>query len=180
MRLEDTDQKIPPGILLAEDDDEMRSLLAWALRKHGFEITECSDGLSLLNHLDSFFSGEHPEGIDLIISDVRMPGFTGLEILEGLTDFGIVPPMILITAFGDEETHAIAERLGAVAMLDKPFDLEDLLSIVDDIMFTRTPQGIRRSLSYFDRNKKHGRQPRSLRRRENDVFTRTGGASDQV
>ena len=66
--------------------------------------------------------------IDLIVTDIRMPGQTGLSIVEGLRN-GSKPgswriPVMLMTAFGDAETHAEAKRLGAV-IFDKPFDLDD-------------------------------------------------------
>jgi two-component system response regulator (stage 0 sporulation protein F) len=123
------------GILLAEDDEEMRSLLALMLRKEGYRVTECPDGLSLLDTLSSFFlpSEEH-KIFDLIISDIRMPGVTGMEILMGANELDNFPPIILITAFGDKETHIQAERLGAAALFDKPFDIDDMLKKVRAIL----------------------------------------------
>jgi len=123
------------SILLAEDDKEMRSLLALMLKKEGYQVCECTDGLSLLDMLASFFlpSEEH-EHFDLIISDIRMPGVTGMEILMGSNELDNFPPMILITAFGDKETHLQAERLGAVALFDKPFDIDEMLKTVRTIL----------------------------------------------
>lgn len=122
-----------PRILLAEDDKEMRSLLARALRRAGYEISECPDGIALLDYLFHLLPAKN-ENIDLIISDIWMGGVTGLEVLEGLHDRDEFPPMILITAFGDQETHAKARRLGAVAMFDKPFDTDDLLAVVREFV----------------------------------------------
>ena len=120
-----------PHVLLAEDDKEMRSLLAVALRRAGYGVTECSNGIELLEHLGSFIlPDEDYEVIDLVISDIRMPGVTGLEILEGLSRHGSFPPFILITAFGDVETHARAKYWGALATFDKPFDVDDLVAKV--------------------------------------------------
>ncbi|MGH7494017.1 MAG: response regulator [bacterium] len=124
-----------PHILLAEDDKEMRALLAGALRRAGYWITECGDGIELLEHLASFIlPDEEHEKVDLVISDIRMPGLTGLEILQGLSRRGDFPPFILITAFGDVETHATAEYYGALAMFDKPFDVDDLVAKVQKVM----------------------------------------------
>ncbi len=122
---------VSPHILLAEDDKEMRALLAVALRRAGYKITECGNGVELLEHLGSFIlpDQEH-EQVDLVISDIRMPGLTGLEILEGLSKRPDFPPFILITAFGDVETHAKAKYWGALAMFDKPFDVDDLVAKV--------------------------------------------------
>jgi CheY-like chemotaxis protein len=120
----------PGRILLGEDDDQMRSLLAGELHREGYEVVECRNGVQLLDRLYSFLLPHGREDYHLIISDIRMPGLTGLEILAGLADKPGFPPTILITAFGDDETHAEAERYHVVAVFDKPFDIEDLLAKV--------------------------------------------------
>ncbi len=115
-----------PRILVAEDDDEMRALLASVLRGDGYDVTEVSDGLGLLHRLmySKILFGDE-SGFDLIISDIRMPDITGLDFLAGMQDDEYIPPVILITAFGDMRTHAEAERLGAMALFDKPLDMDD-------------------------------------------------------
>jgi two-component system response regulator (stage 0 sporulation protein F) len=125
-------------ILLAEDDKEMRSLLALKLRKEGYQVCECTDGMSLLDMLSSFFLPmEEHENIDLVISDIRMPGVTGMEILMGADELDNFPPIILITAFGDKQTHLQAEQLGAVALFDKPFDIDEMIEKVRAILGPR-------------------------------------------
>lgn len=121
------------SILLAEDDHEMRTLLEHRLRKEGYDVEPCSDGFELLQHFGTF-SGDENNRFDLVVSDIRMPGFTGLEILDFIYDNGGFPPSILITAFGDEDTHTEAERLGVAAVLDKPFDLDHLVSVVRRVL----------------------------------------------
>lgn len=116
-----------PRVLLAEDDEYMRHLLANALRRDGFEVVEASSGAELVTKLEEF--AQQMSGglaIDLIITDIRMPWVSGLTVLASLQGCDWAPPIILITAFGDEETHMEARRLGAVAVFDKPFDLHDL------------------------------------------------------
>ena len=123
-------------ILLAEDDDEMRGLLAESLHGEGYDIVECPNGWSLLKSLRDYVilpSGSPKKEVDLVISDIRMPGVTGLEILEGLHQVKDCPPIILITAFGDRATHERAEQCGVAAMFDKPFDMNELLGKVQDI-----------------------------------------------
>jgi DNA-binding response OmpR family regulator len=122
-------------VLLAEDDREMRRLLVATLRKENCEVIEAKNGAQLWDILmnKSAELASSPaviETFDLVISDVRMPGKSGLEVLSGLrrTDGDI--PVILITAFGDNDTHAEAYRLGALAVFNKPFDLDDLRTIV--------------------------------------------------
>jgi CheY-like chemotaxis protein len=118
-------------ILLAEDDDEMRLMLAMTLRNDGFEVDEARNGLELLDKVAPWLGGhEPPIPIEVIVSDVQMPCFTGLEILEGLAELRRRPAVILITAFGDAQLHATARSLGAAAVFDKPFDLDDLRCVL--------------------------------------------------
>ncbi len=116
----------PPRILLAEDDVEMRSMLVQSLHERGFVVDECVDGTHLVARLVS----SDPDYFSVIVSDVRMPGITGLQFLEHLRECTTFPPTILITAFGDEATHARAKELGAAAILDKPFEVEDLVETI--------------------------------------------------
>jgi CheY-like chemotaxis protein len=121
-------------VVIAEDDDEFRKVLAQSFRDLGFSVTECRHGVDLIGQLRCLKDPAQPSDFDLIISDIRMPGVTGLSVLEGLREFKNVPPTILITAFGDEQTHSEAKRLGAAAMIDKPFEIADLLSKSEEIL----------------------------------------------
>jgi DNA-binding NtrC family response regulator len=118
-------------ILLAEDDSEMRRLLSAILRRDNCEVIEAQSG----THLSELIAREglmapSDARLDLIISDIRMPGRSGLEVLAGLRRTDQTTPVILITAFGDRDTHADAHRLGALAVFNKPFDLDDLRTLV--------------------------------------------------
>ena len=121
-------------ILVAEDDDEFRILLAAALRNGGHEVIACRTGDELLLHLRMYLLQLGDEEHDLIISDIRMPGASGLDVLESLKRCRPRPPMILITAFGDAATHAQARELGAASILDKPFGIDALLAEVHRIL----------------------------------------------
>jgi DNA-binding response OmpR family regulator len=128
-------------VLLAEDDRELRHLLAAGLRRHGYVVIEAATGFELLDRLDDL--ARRDETVDLIVSDVRMPGPTGLVAVEGLR-YGsslasAATPVILITAFGDVATHAEARRLGAV-VLHKPFDIDDFHAFAASMLVvTRQP-----------------------------------------
>jgi DNA-binding NtrC family response regulator len=119
-----------PRVLLAEDDAAMRELLARALRRAGFDVVEARSGYETLEWLAHGIIHEPPLWFDLVISDVRMPGYDGLNILASLRQVPVHVPVILITAFGTREVHAAAIKLGAFAMLDKPFDVDDLMTLV--------------------------------------------------
>ena len=116
-------------VLLAEDDSEMRSLIACALRLDGYDVLEAEDGGRLLVAItDAYTDGDGRDAFDLVISDVRMPVASGLAVLESLRKANWQTPVILMTAFGDDATRARAEALGAV-LFDKPFDVDDLRTI---------------------------------------------------
>lgn len=128
-------------VLIAEDEEEMRALLAHTLRQSGYSVIECADGLELMEYLASLIGERVCQHIDLIVSDVRMPWITGLEVLRCSHEYVGYPPFVLITAFPDEETHAQAKRLGAALMLSKPFEMDYFLEVVRTIV----PPGSRRS-----------------------------------
>jgi DNA-binding NtrC family response regulator len=118
------------SLLLAEDDPDMRWLLSMSLRKEGYEVIEVRDGAELRAKVRTQVANPKQEPqVSMIISDFRMPGATGLDVLEELRRLEQSMPFILITAFGDEATHEAARRLGAV-VFDKPLDLEDLRTAV--------------------------------------------------
>lgn len=117
-------------VLLAEDDPDMRQLLARALRADGHTVVELRDGAELLQVLHATLRQGTEHGVAAIVSDVRMPACSGLEVLKDLRSLSAELPVVLITAFGSAQTHAAARALGAVTVLDKPFDVDDLRTVL--------------------------------------------------
>lgn len=126
----------PARLLLAEDDFELRELLACVLRDDGYEVIEASNGNQLWALLSHENAAERP-AFSLVVSDVRMPGLSTFEILTRLQRALAETPIILITAFGDQTTHLRALRLGASRVLDKPFDCDELRSVVHETLLRR-------------------------------------------
>ena len=119
--------KPSPWVVVAEDQPEMRALICKMLRREGYAVTEAVDGAELLDILvDVLDNKVNPQIPQLIVTDIWMPGCTGLEILARLRRFDWSTRVIVITAFGDESAHLEARRLGATLVLDKPFDLGTL------------------------------------------------------
>jgi two-component system, response regulator, stage 0 sporulation protein F len=117
-------------ILLAEDDDEFRALLALVLAGDGYEVDQVPDGAAFMEKVGEWFDlGTPSDDCDLIISDVRMPGCSGLDVVSRLRQKGSQVPVILLTALPDDSTKRSAERLGAT-MFHKPFELDDLRTAV--------------------------------------------------
>ncbi len=112
-----------PRILIVDDDPGQRSLLDSFLRSQGFETVLADSGERALELLRrDFFS--------LMISDVRMPGLSGLETLRRARQEHAVLPVLLVTAYADIREAVGAMRDGAVNYLAKPIDLDELLATV--------------------------------------------------
>ncbi|MGE6756694.1 response regulator [Corallococcus sp. AB049A] len=120
-----------PRILVADDQTEMRTLIRKMLVRRGYDVVEAADGPDLVRVLVEGLTAEESRAPDLIITDVRMPGFTGLEVLARLRREQWTTPVILITAFGDVQLHREALRLGAACVLNKPFDMDELRGAVE-------------------------------------------------
>jgi DNA-binding NtrC family response regulator len=112
-----------PRILIVDDDQGQRSLLNSFLRTQGFQTVVVDSGDRALEALRS-------QPIQLMISDVRMPGMSGLETLRRARQEHAVLPVLLVTAYADIREAVGAMRDGAVNYLPKPIDLEELLTIV--------------------------------------------------
>lgn len=108
---------------------EVVGVLASVMRRDGYLVTEARDGEELVTIALDLMDGQGRK-LDLIVSDIRMPGHTGLDVLRLLRGFGWDVPIILITAFGDLRTHRAAEQSGVHAVLDKPFELDDLRTLL--------------------------------------------------
>ncbi|MBA2661444.1 MAG: response regulator [Bradymonadaceae bacterium] len=127
-----------PTVLLVEDDDNVRELLAAVLRASGYDVIELGDGIEALNYLaaSSVYHDALPRP-DLIISDIQMPTFTGLDLLAGMRESRPRPPIILFTGHNDPELHAEAYRLGADRVLRKPLSPEVLVQVVREVLVAR-------------------------------------------
>lgn len=121
---------VAPRVLVAEDDPDMRRLIATSLRMAGNKVVEATDGIDVLDRMETTIRDLCPDAFDVIVSDINMPGLSGLDVLAALRCTHWTTPVVLITAFGDEETRAEARELGAAAVLDKPLDPEALRSAV--------------------------------------------------
>ena len=109
-----------PVIVVAEDDDELRFEICAALEDVGFMVVPVADGEALVGFLGTCEMRGAPP--DLILSDNLMPGYSGLEVLQTLTEQGWTTPVIITSGYGDEESAALAFAYGARAYLPKPLD----------------------------------------------------------
>ncbi|MCK6522148.1 sigma-54 dependent transcriptional regulator [Myxococcota bacterium] len=116
-------------ILVCDDEELIRWSLAEHLRKDGHRVSEAEDGLQCLESITR-------EAPDLVITDLKMPGLDGMEVLQRLREQGNDVPVIVITAHGDVGSAIEATRLGAKAYLSKPFDLREVGLAVTKVLQT--------------------------------------------
>jgi CheY-like chemotaxis protein len=119
-----------PSVLLAEADKEVRKILKYSLTKCGYSVIECSHGIELMRRLGTLATADKPDKLDLIITDIRMPGISGLEIFKEIKEIkneGGLPPFILISASRDKVLRNQEKRFGVVSIFGNPFDVDELL-----------------------------------------------------
>jgi two-component system, NtrC family, response regulator HydG len=120
----------PATLLVADDDPGLRESLERTLTREGYRVVLASDGRAALERVQA-------GGIDLIVTDLRMPGLTGLELLRAAKAIMPDVDVILLTAFGTVEEAVKAMKDGAYDFLTKPFRREQLIKLVDKALERR-------------------------------------------
>jgi DNA-binding response OmpR family regulator len=116
-------------ILVAEDASDIRELIAFTLEMHGYEVITARDGLEALELARKFDP-------DLVMLDVRMPRMSGYEACRALkADSHTAPaPVVFLSARGQEEEVQAGRAAGAVAYIQKPFSIDDLIERVGKLL----------------------------------------------
>ncbi|MEM7168373.1 MAG: sigma-54 dependent transcriptional regulator [Planctomycetota bacterium] len=110
-------------LLVVDDEATARAELSEALRDGGFEVCEAGDAEEALEHASR-------QSFDVVISDIRMPGMDGIQLLRRLTELSPETMAIMVTAYGDMSTAIEALRAGASDYVLKPLLFDDILSKV--------------------------------------------------
>jgi FixJ family two-component response regulator len=119
--------KNSPLIAVVDDDQSVREALQNLISSVGFEVR-------LFASAEDFLDSGAPANIDCAVLDLRLPGISGLELQRKLVANGQTTPVIIITAQGDDNSHAEAVAAGAIAFLNKPFKEEVLLAAIDSAL----------------------------------------------
>jgi two-component system C4-dicarboxylate transport response regulator DctD len=114
---------VRPPVLVIDDDPAMRAGLRQWMRLAGFEPVEASDAETALARIDAGFPG-------CIVSDVLLPGLSGVELLRKVKEIDADLPVILLTGHGDVSMAVEAMRFGAADFIEKPFDPDVLAAVV--------------------------------------------------
>jgi len=110
-----------PRILVVEDEDNLRRVIELQLRSSGFEVDQARTAEEALKLADR---------ATLILTDLRLPGMDGLELMKRLRASNSQTPIIVMTAFGTVETAVEAMKSGALDFLPKPFSMDHLMAVI--------------------------------------------------
>jgi DNA-binding NtrC family response regulator len=109
-------------ILLVDDDAGVRFALIEVLRDRGYRVISASSGAQALTLLD---------GVDVVVTDLAMPGMDGLELVSRIAARAPALPVILLTAHGSDNMVRIASSRGACGCVSKPFDIDEIARVIE-------------------------------------------------
>lgn len=132
-------------VYLVDDNEAFRQSTAWLLETAGHEVSAYASGPDFL---DDYGRQRHGGSSECLVSDIRMPGMSGLQLQEELRRRGIPLPLVFVTAHGDVPMAVEAMRKGAANFIEKPFSDEALL---DAIRFACAPPRGAGAATYNDR-----------------------------
>jgi CheY-like chemotaxis protein len=118
---------LQPKVLVVDDDGESRDLLREVLEASGYAVSAVGDGEAACKAL----AGEN--GFCVVITDLRLPDQSGLELLKKLRLKNSTTNMVLMSSFISGDERKFARQLGVDAMLEKPFRLSELLQVVAEL-----------------------------------------------
>jgi two-component system response regulator PilR (NtrC family) len=127
------------SVLVVDDERSMRDFLKILLEKEGHKVATADNGEKALQIL-----GNQP--IDVVVSDIRMPGLSGIELLEAIKEEFADLPVIMITAFASPDDAVLAMKNGAFDYISKPFNVDEIKSVIESAtsktLQTSTPQDL--------------------------------------
>jgi CheY-like chemotaxis protein len=109
-------------ILVVDDDPGVRFALTEVLRERGHRVIAAASGQEALDKLD---------GVDVVVTDLAMPGMDGLELVSRIAERAPALPVILVTAHGSDQMVRIAQGRGARGCVRKPFDIDEIAAVIE-------------------------------------------------
>jgi two-component system response regulator PilR (NtrC family) len=121
---------VSPRILVVDDEQSMREFLEIFFRRENYEVVTAGD-------VDSALLAIEADDFDVVISDIQMPGHSGLELLDAVMEHSSETVVIMITAFATTETAIAAMRQGAYDYVTKPFKVDELRVVIEKALEKR-------------------------------------------
>jgi len=116
----------PTKILIVEDNEDLTEGIQWALEQEGFKVTAVSSGEEATSLIQK-------NNFDLTLIDVKLPGMDGIEVMYNILDLDPDARMIIMTAYKVETLLVEVQTRGAISVLRKPFEVEQLLELIAKI-----------------------------------------------
>ena len=120
-------------IFIVDDDESMREIICTILQNHKYHCTCFSDANECVKKLNEE-TQDHSQGCDLLISDLKMPGKDGMELLDEVRASMPWLPIIIMSAYGDIPMSVKAVKIGAFDFIEKPVEEEKLISVVESAL----------------------------------------------
>ncbi len=114
-------------MLIADDQDGIRTMLAQVFTNMGVDVDSAQDGISAWEFLER-------ERYDLVLLDMNMPRMLGHEVLRRMREEKLETPVMIMTAFGEEAVIEEVRRLGIIAQFEKPFDIYGMIEKVKEVL----------------------------------------------
>ncbi|MCI0997162.1 response regulator [Pseudomonas sp. ICMP22404] len=128
--MDDTQIRSRQTIAVVDDDEAVRAALKSLLRSSGYDVRTYGSALD-------FLDAAGPAGTNCLVSDIQMPGMSGVELHERLGAMGFRIPTIFITAYPGKASHLAANAPGLVACLPKPCEADRLLACIETALAQR-------------------------------------------
>ena len=119
-------------ILIADDEVALLRTMAFTLKRKGFDVDIVEDGENALKKIMKTY--QNNKLYDLIITDIQMPGLSGLELISKTREAGINTPILAITGFGNMNMVVELMRAGCKDYLDKPFSMKEFIDRVSKLL----------------------------------------------
>ncbi|HEX9204905.1 MAG TPA: response regulator [Candidatus Deferrimicrobiaceae bacterium] len=126
-----------PHILIVDDEDGFRFGAVVALRRGGYRVSEAGNGGEALEKILSARDAGDP--VALVITDIRMPVMSGIELIDALRERGVDAALCAITCFGDQALVSELAEKGCTDYLEKPFSPDDLVRRLREILQGDSP-----------------------------------------
>jgi len=117
-------------ILVVDDEEGARELFNTILTDEGYHVTLAASGEDALSQLKV-------DAFDLVVTDIKMPGMDGLQLLQEIRKSGSRSDVIMVTAYGEVESYLKAMSLGAAEYINKPIRIKELKRIVHKVLTER-------------------------------------------
>ncbi|MDA8099697.1 MAG: response regulator [Nitrospiraceae bacterium] len=117
-------------ILVVDDEEGARELFNTILTDEGYDVTLAVNGEDALSRMRNIL-------FDLVVTDIKMPGMDGLQLLQEIRKAGLKADVIMVTAYGEVESYLKAMSLGAAEYINKPIRIKELKRIVHKVLTER-------------------------------------------